>query len=119
MDAMAQATADPTKSEMQIDRMAESAREASEFLKALAHESRLMILCNLLDGEKSVGELEAFLSLRQSTVSQQLARLRLEGLVAARRDGKTIYYSIADDKARIVIGVLYNTFCGGKTPLGS
>ena len=119
MDAMAQATADPTKSEMQIDRMAESAREASEFLKALAHESRLMILCNLLDGEKSVGELEAFLSLRQSTVSQQLARLRLEGLVAARRDGKTIYYSIADDKARIVIGVLYNTFCGGKTPLRS
>ncbi len=119
MDAMAQATADPTKSEMQIDRMADSAREASEFLKALAHESRLMILCNLLDGEKSVGELEAFLSLRQSTVSQQLARLRLEGLVAARRDGKTIYYSIADDKARIVIGILYNAFCGGKTSLGS
>ncbi len=99
---------------VEIDLMADSAREASEFLKALAHESRLMILCNLLEGEKSVGELEAFLSLRQSTVSQQLARLRLEGLVAARRDGKTIYYSIADDKVRAVIGVLYSTFCGGK-----
>jgi ArsR family transcriptional regulator, virulence genes transcriptional regulator len=99
---------------VKVDRMAGSAREASEFLKALAHESRLMILCNLLDGEKSVGELEAFLSLRQSTVSQQLARLRLEGLVSARRDGKTIHYSIADEKVRGVIGVLYNTFCGDK-----
>ena len=73
-----------------------------------------MILCNLLDGEKSVGELETYLSLRQSTASQQLARLRLEGLVAARRDGKTIYYSIADERVRTVIGVLYNAFCGGK-----
>ena len=68
---------------VRVDQMADNAREASEFLKALAHESRLMILCNLLDGEKSVGELEDFLSLRQSTVSQQLARLRLEGLVGA------------------------------------
>lgn len=97
---------------VKVDQMGESAREASEFLKALAHESRLMILCNLLGGEKSVGELEAFLSLRQSTVSQQLARLRLEGLVSARRDGKTIHYSIADDKVRTIIGVLYSTFCG-------
>ena len=97
-----------------LDRMAESAREASEFLKALAHESRLLILCDLLSGEKSVGELEAFLDLRQSTVSQQLARLRLEGLVAARRDGKTIYYSIASDKVRSVIGVLYSAFCDVK-----
>jgi ArsR family transcriptional regulator, virulence genes transcriptional regulator len=97
---------------VKVDRMADSAREASDFLKALAHESRLMILCNLLDGEKSVGELEAFLSLRQSTVSQQLARLRLEGLVSARRDGKTIHYSIADGKVRAIISVLYNAFCG-------
>jgi DNA-binding transcriptional ArsR family regulator len=96
---------------VKIGRMADNARDASDFLKALAHESRLMILCNLLDGEKSVGELEDSLSLRQSTVSQQLARLRLEGLVAAHRDGKTINYSIADDKVRAVIGVLYTTFC--------
>jgi DNA-binding transcriptional ArsR family regulator len=94
-----------------VGRMAPRAREASEFLKALAHESRLMILCDLLHGEKSVGELEALLARRQSTVSQQLARLRLEGLVSARRDGKTIYYSIASDKARSIISALYESFC--------
>jgi len=98
-----------------LDRMAESARDASEFLKALAHASRLLTLCNLLSSEKSVGELEAFLKLRQSTVSQQVARLRLEGIVAARRDGKAIYYSIASDKARSVIGALYSAFCDVKT----
>jgi ArsR family transcriptional regulator len=82
---------DATQPQPKVDvgRMAPRAREASEFLKALAHESRLMILCDLLHGEKSVGELEALLARRQSTVSQQLARLRLEGLVSARRDGKT------------------------------
>jgi len=94
--------------------MSKSAQEASEFLKALAHESRLMILCNLLSGEKSVGQLEEFLQLRQSTVSQQLARLRLEGLVSTRRDGKTIFYSIASDKVRTIIGALYDTFCAAK-----
>jgi DNA-binding transcriptional ArsR family regulator len=94
-----------------VDRMAERAREASEFLKALAHESRLMILCDLLHGERSVSEHMALLSRRQSSVSQQLARLRLEGLVSARRDGKTIYYSIASDKARSIIGALYSAFC--------
>jgi ArsR family transcriptional regulator len=116
MDVMASAKAVKHQDAVKVDRMADSAREASEFLKALAHESRLMILCNLLDGEKSVGELETFLSLRQSTVSQQLARLRLEGLIAARREGKSIYYSIADEKVRTMISVLYNTFCGGDRP---
>jgi ArsR family transcriptional regulator len=91
--------------------MAPRARAASAFLRALAHESRLMILCDLLHGEKSVGELEALLERRQSSVSQQLARLRLEGLVTARRDGKTIYYSLASDKARSVIAALYDSFC--------
>ena len=109
---MALAKAVRQREAVNVDRMADRAREASDFLKALAHESRLMILCNLLDGEKSVGELEEFLSLRQSTVSQQLARLRLEDLVSARRDGKTILYSIADEKVRTIIGVLYNSFCG-------
>lgn len=97
-----------------VSLMAGRAREASDLLKALAHESRLMILCDLLQGERSVGELEALLSRRQSTVSQQLARLRLEGLVSARRDGKTIYYSIASDKARAIVGALYHSFCGGE-----
>jgi DNA-binding transcriptional ArsR family regulator len=97
---MALVDASWTQSNVDVDRMGEHAREASEFLKALAHEGRLMILCDLLRGEKSVGELEALLSRRQSTVSQQLARLRLEGLVSTRRDGQTVYYSIASDRAR-------------------
>jgi ArsR family transcriptional regulator, virulence genes transcriptional regulator len=108
---MALVDASWTQPNVDVDRMGEHAREASEFLKALAHEARLMILCDLLRGEKSVGELEARLSRRQASVSQQLARLRLEGLVSTRRDGKTIYYSIAGDKARSVIGALYASFC--------
>ncbi len=91
--------------------MAGSAKRASDFLKALAHESRLMILCFLAEGEKSVGELEELLSLRQPTVSQQLARLRGDGLVSTRRDGKTIYYSLASEEARVVIGAVYDVFC--------
>ena len=94
-----------------IDRMAGNAKRAAEFLKALAHESRLMILCILAEGEKSVSELEEILALRQPTVSQQLARLRGDGLVATRRDGKTIYYSLASEEARVVIGAVYDVFC--------
>jgi ArsR family transcriptional regulator len=89
----------------------EDAREAAEFLKALAHEGRLAILCHLVTGERSVGELEQLLGARQAAVSQQLARLRHEGLVRARRDGKTIYYSIDDPKVRLIIETLYAVFC--------
>ena len=113
---MALVDASRTQPNVDVDRMGEHAREASEFLKALAHEGRLMILCDLLRGEKSVGELEALLSRRQSTVSQQLARLRLEGLVSTRRDGQTVYYSIASDRARSVIGALYVSFCAPDGP---
>jgi DNA-binding transcriptional ArsR family regulator len=98
-------------SSIELDRMVENAREASEFLKALAQESRLLILCILAGGEKSVGELEKFLSQRQSTVSQQLARLRLESLVTTRREGKTIYYSLASDKVRTILDAIYDVFC--------
>src|SRR6476469_444433 len=94
-----------------LDRMVDSAKRASAFLKALAHESRLMILCFLADGEKSVSELEDLLSLRQPTVSQQLARLRADGLVSTRRDGKTIYYKLASEEARVIIGAVYEVFC--------
>ena len=107
---------DWTRPDVDVDGMAEHAREASELLKALAHEGRLMILCGLLHGEKSVGELEALLSRRQASVSQQLARLRLEGLVCARRDGRMIYCSIANDNARSVIGALYTSFCAHDRP---
>ena len=91
--------------------MHEQAQAASNFLKALAHEGRLMILCHLSSGEKSVTELEQLLGTRQAAVSQQLARLRLEGLVACRRDGKTIYYTLHDPKAQRLIAVVYDMFC--------
>lgn len=91
--------------------MIEQAQAASNFLKALAHEGRLMILCHLSSGEKSVTELEHLLQSRQAAVSQQLARLRLEGIVSARREGKTIYYALHDPKAARLIGVVYDMFC--------
>ncbi len=100
------------QSETALSDMKESASRASAFLKTLAHEGRLMILCHLADGEKSVGELEDLLRIRQAAVSQMLARLRAENLVATRREGKLIYYSLNDDGAAQVIGVLYEMFCG-------
>jgi DNA-binding transcriptional ArsR family regulator len=95
----------------ELDRMVEKAQRAANFLKALAHESRLMILCILAEGEKSVSELEELLTLRQPTVSQQLARLRADGLVATRREGKIIYYRLASEEARVIIGAIYDVFC--------
>lgn len=97
--------------ESELDEMAENAKLATDFLKALAHEARLMILCYLASGEKSVKELEDLLSLRQPTVSQQLARLRIEGFIDARRDGKMIYYSIADKRAKVMVEQIYEMFC--------
>ncbi len=96
------------------DEMLLQASLAASFLKALAHEGRLMILCHLQSGEKSVTELEQLLSSRQAAVSQQLARLRLEGLVGCRRDGKAIYYSIQDPKVAQAIGMVYEMFCKPK-----
>jgi len=94
-----------------MERMMSNALEASSFLKAISHEGRLMILCHLASGEKSVTELEDLLSARQAAVSQQLSRLRLEGLVSPRRDGKTIYYSLTDNRARQIIEKVYELFC--------
>jgi len=95
----------------QFENMGNNAKRASDFLKALAHESRLMILCNLAEGEKSVSELEHLLNLRQPSVSQQLARLRADGLVSTRREGKIIYYNLASEEARAIIGSIYDAFC--------
>lgn len=91
--------------------MERNAGMAASFLKTLAHEGRLMILCHLGSGEKSVGELEEILNCRQAAVSQMLARLRDDGMVTTRRDGKTIYYSLADDNTAQLINLLYNMFC--------
>jgi ArsR family transcriptional regulator len=98
-------------SDAEMDRVVENACKASNFLKAISHEGRLMILCHLVSGEKSVTELEDLLSARQAAVSQQLARLRLEGLVVPRREGKTIYYSLADDRPRKMLETIYELFC--------
>jgi len=91
--------------------MRTNAQSASDFLKALSHEGRLMILCSLAHGEKSVTELEQILSSRQAAVSQQLARLRHEKLISARREGKQIFYSLTDERARRIIEQVYELFC--------
>ncbi|MGH1329246.1 MAG: ArsR/SmtB family transcription factor [Paracoccaceae bacterium] len=96
--------------------MMDSACDAAALLKALSHEGRLMIMCQLVSGEKSVSELEEILDMRQAAVSQQLARLRLEGLVEPRRDGKTIYYSIKDERPRRVLELMYEMYCSGDEP---
>ncbi|MEL7280691.1 MAG: metalloregulator ArsR/SmtB family transcription factor [Pseudomonadota bacterium] len=94
-----------------MERMMENAQRASNFLKAISHEGRLMILCHLASGEKSVTELEELLSARQAAVSQQLSRLRLEGLVTPRREGKAIYYRLTDDRPKQIMEVVYDLFC--------
>ena len=102
---------DETCGTLPADEMLRQATAAAAFLKALAHEGRLMILCHLSSGEKSVTELEHLLSSRQAAVSQQLARLRLEGLVATRREGKAIFYSIQDPRVLRTITLVYDMFC--------
>lgn len=103
-------------SDDELDRMVNNAKTASDFLKAISHESRLLILCHLVSGEKSVTELEQLLSARQAAVSQQLSRLRLEGLVTPRREGKAIYYSLTDDRPKKILEVVYDLFCKQDDP---
>lgn len=95
----------------EMDSIVENATTASNFLKAVSHEGRLLILCHLITGEKSVTELEELLAARQAAVSQQLSRLRLEGLVIPRREGKTIYYRLADDRPKRILELVYDLFC--------
>ncbi len=96
-----------------MDHLEQQVLRAAEFLKALANPNRLLILCLLRDGEYAVSELEDRLDLRQPTLSQQLARLREDELVATRRDGKQIYYSLASDEVRRTIALLDDMFCAG------
>ncbi|HEX6980110.1 MAG TPA: metalloregulator ArsR/SmtB family transcription factor [Alphaproteobacteria bacterium] len=96
----------------------QNARKASALLKALANERRLLILCYLANGEKSVGELERLIGLSQSALSQHLARLRRDNIVATRRAAQTIYYSLKGREASAVMETLYNLFCEPvKAPL--
>ncbi len=102
---------DPNMCAEDMEKMMRNAQNAANFLKAISHEGRLMILCHLATGEKSVTELEDLLAARQAAVSQQLSRLRLEGLVKPRRDGKAIYYSLTDDRPKQIMEVVYDLFC--------
>lgn len=97
---------------VEASEMSIAAERASELLKSLANRHRLLIVCQLIEGERSVGELAEFLGIRDSTVSQHLALLRKDGVVAARRDGQTIWYSISSAPARKVLETLYKVYCG-------
>jgi DNA-binding transcriptional ArsR family regulator len=101
---------DVTTEKQSAETIAERAAEAAAFLKALSHEGRLMTLCHLAESERSVTELEALLGARQAAVSQQLARLRLEGLVSTRREGKAIIYAIKDPRVLQQIRLLQEMF---------
>jgi DNA-binding transcriptional ArsR family regulator len=93
------------------DEMLAAADQASELLKALSNRHRLLIVCQLTEKERSVGELAALLNVRDSTVSQHLALLRKDGVVTARRDGQTIWYSIGSAPARELVRTLYQVYC--------
>jgi DNA-binding transcriptional ArsR family regulator len=96
---------------MKTDDMALAADQTSDLLKALANRHRLMIVCQLIEKKRSVGELAALLKIRDSTVSQHLALLRKDGLVSAKRDGQTIWYSIGSRPARELVRTLYRVYC--------
>jgi len=95
-------------------RMAKAAQQASELMKTLGHKDRLMVLCHLASGEKSVGELASLLDIPQSPLSQHLARMRKEDLVTTRREAQTIYYAIASPEAARIVSVMHEIYCSGS-----
>ena len=97
--------------EIDLNQMAQSADRASALMKTLGHKDRLMILCQLADGEKSVGQIADLLEISQSPLSQHLSRMRKEGLVDTRREAQTIYYSLKSGEASRIVEVLYELFC--------
>lgn len=99
------------KSILDISLMRAAAEEATAVLRVLANEDRLLLLCQLSQGEKSVGELEELLDIHQPTLSQQLGVLRADGVVDTRREGKRVYYSIADPKVLTLLATLYDLYC--------
>ena len=98
-----------------VEDMREHAADAARLMGALGNESRLMILCMLAEGERSVGDLNDVIPLSQSALSQQLARLRRQSLVQTRREAQTIYYSLSDGPAEQIITLLHDIYCGDET----
>ncbi len=105
---------DTPMSEVSADRMLQSAERTTTFLKSLSHPVRLVILCRLSEGEARVNQLEDALGIPQAQVSKQLARLRDERLVDAKRDGRSVVYSLADERARRIVQTLYEEFCSAE-----
>ena len=101
---------------MQVQDMQASAERVSDLMKVLSNKHRLMVLCQLVEGEKPVRELATLLEVREQAMSQQLALLRREGLVRTRRDGQTIYYSLARPDIQKLMQFLYETYCAGEEP---
>jgi DNA-binding transcriptional ArsR family regulator len=114
MDTSRHSTDDGGSMIQRLEQMREHAPDAAGLMKALGNESRLMILCTLAEGERSVGDLNAMIPLSQSALSQQLARLRRQGIVKTRRESQTIYYSLTDGPAHKVINLLHNIYCGNS-----
>jgi DNA-binding transcriptional ArsR family regulator len=96
---------------LNVEQMRASAHDACALLKALANPHRLMIVCSLVDGEKSVGALAQALGVRETLASQHLGLLRRDNIVTTRRDGQTIYYALRSGQARAVIETLSNLYC--------
>ena len=96
---------------MNLSDMEKTAPKVSELMKVLSNQHRLMILCQLAEGEKSVGALAELLQMRQAALSQQLALLRKDGIVTTRREAQTVYYSLARDDVRSLMEFLYRTYC--------
>jgi DNA-binding transcriptional ArsR family regulator len=105
-------TANPAPAALDLEQLRRSADAACRLMKVLSNPDRLLLLCQLSQGEKRVGELEVLVGIAQPTLSQQLSVLREEGLVTTRREGKSIYYGIDSPQAMAVMGVLYNQYCG-------
>jgi DNA-binding transcriptional ArsR family regulator len=99
-----------------IRKLRSSAKEACGLLSVLAHEDRLLLLCQIAQGEHSVGGLEELLDIHQPTLSQQLGVLRREGMVQTRREGKKIFYRLKSREALAIIDSLYLQFCSAKVP---
>jgi DNA-binding transcriptional ArsR family regulator len=102
---------------MDLSDIKANAAKASDLLKSMSNQARLMILCNLVEGERSVSELEQLLDLSQSAISQHLAILRRERIVATRREGQNIYYSLVSDEAMAILSTLYGLYCGDKASM--
>ena len=97
-------------------KMASAAQKASELMKTLGHKDRLMVLCHLISGEKSVGELAGLLEIPQSPLSQHLARMRKESLVRTRREAQTIYYTIDSVEAARFVALMHELYCSELDP---